>query len=129
MKKMVFITSILMMIVTLFACGSNHTYEIGITIPAGSTETFVYSREEISPTKDTIIISSGEGLGDTEVVLKTIEATEENTYEPTYLTPGMPVEMEVEKGAWFQVGVSIQNPTGKDIKLTVVIENIDVRME
>lgn len=86
-------------ILSLAGCGNNDTHEIKITIPAGSTETFVYSDEEISPTGNTITISSGKDLGDTEVVLKTIEVKEENAYESTYLTSGMPVKMDVEKGA------------------------------
>ena len=54
---------------------------------------------------------------------------EENAYEPTYLTPGMPVEMDVEKGAWFKVGIAMQNPTDGDMRVTLEIENIEVRIE
>ena len=110
------------------------SYTLRIVVPAGSTEEivyqedFAYSDEEISPTRNKITISSGEGLGDTEVVLKPIEVTEENAYEPTYLTPGMPVEMDVEKGAWFKVGVNIQNPTDEDIIVYVQVENVEVRI-
>ena len=103
--------------------------KLKITIPAGSTESFVYSDEEISPTGNKITISSGEGLGDTEVVLKTVKVKEKNAYEPTYLTPGMPVEMDVEKGAWFKVGVSMQNDTDADITVYVEVEGIEVRIE
>lgn len=84
------------------------SYDIRITFPARSIdeviyqEDFIYSDEEISPIGNKIKISSGKGLGDTEVVLKSIEVNEENAYEPTYLTKGMPVEMKVEKGAWFK---------------------------
>ena len=130
MKKMIFsLLSFFMIFFALAACGDKQTYEIGITIPAGSTEAFVYSHEEISPTKDTILIFSGEGLGDTEVVLKPVETKEGKTYEPAYLTPGVPVEMEAEPGDWFQVGVSVQNPTEQEIKVTVKIKNINVRIE
>ena len=105
------------------------SYTLRIVVPAGSTEQVVYSDEEISPTGNTITVSSGEGLGDTEVVLKPIEVKEENAYdEPTYLTPGMPVEMDVEKGAWFKVGVNIQNPTDADIVVYVEVENVEVRI-
>ena len=110
------------------------SYTLRIVVPAGSTEEivyqedFAYSDEEISPTRNKITISSGEGLGDTEVVLKPIEVKEENAYEPTYLTPGMLVEMDVEKGAWFKVGVNIQNPTDEDIVVYVQVENVEVRI-
>lgn len=109
-------------------------YAIRITIPAGSTEEiayqedFCYSDEEISPTGNKITISLGEGMGDTEVVLKPIEAKEENAYEPTYITPGMPVKMDVEKGAWFKIGVNMQNPTTEDIDVYVSVRNAEVRI-
>lgn len=102
-------------------------YQIRITIPAGSTQEFCYSDEEISPKGDTLVISAGEGLGDCEVVLDTVEVREENTYEPTYLTPGMPVEMKAEKGAWFKIGVSVQNPGEEDIHVYVNVKNVEVR--
>ena len=110
------------------------SFAIRITIPAGTTremiyqEDFVYSDEEISPLGNKITISAGDGLGDTEVVLMPIEVTEENAYEPTYLTPGMPVKMDVEKGAWFKIGISMQNPTEKDIDVYVEVEGIEVRI-
>lgn len=111
------------------------SYDIRITIPANTMgevvyqEQFIYSDEEISPTGNKIKISSGKGLGDTEVVLKPIEVKEENAYEPTYLTPGMPVEMEVEKDAWFKIGVNMQNPTDEDIDVYVTVTGIELRIE
>ena len=110
------------------------SYTLRIVVPAGSTEEivyqedFAYSDEEISPLGNKITISSGEGLGDTEVVLKPIQVKEENAYEPTYLTPGMPVEMDVEKGAWFKVGVNVQNSTDEDIIVYVEVEGVEVRI-
>lgn len=111
------------------------SYDIRITIPAGTMdeivyqEGFIYSDEEISPIGNKIRISSGKGLGDTEVVLKPIEVKEENAYEPTYLTPGMPVEMEVEKGAWFKIGVNVQNLTDEDIDVYVTVTGVKLRIE
>ena len=110
-------------------------YDIRITIPAGTVgevvyqEDFIYSDEEISPIGNKIKISSGKGLGDTEVVLKPIEVKEENDYEPTYLTPGMPMEIEVEKGAWFKIGVNVQNPTDEDFDVYVTVTGIELRIE
>ncbi len=104
-------------------------YDIRIVIPAGSKELFVYSDEEISPTKNRIIISSGDNLGDTEVMLRPVEVREENAYdEAVYLTPGMPVKMDAEKGAWFQIGVNMQNPTDEDIVVSVRVKNVQVRI-
>ena len=135
MKKLMALVLTLICVLGLVGCGKNDTYKIKITVPVGSTEEiiyqedFAYSDEEISPTGNTITISSGEGLGDTEVVLKPIKVKEENAYEPTYLTPGMPVEMDVEKSAWFKIGVNMQNPTDTDIVVYVEVEGVEVRIE
>ena len=129
MKKMIAIVLTWVCVLALAGCGKNDTYKIKITVPTGAVEEFVYSDEIISLIGNTIIISSGEGLGDTEVVLKPIEVQEENAYEPTYLTPGMPVEMDVEKDAWFKIGVSMQNPTDTDITVYVEVKGVEVRIE
>ena len=63
-------------------------------------------------------------------MLKPIEVKEEHAYdESAYLTPGMPVEMDVEKGAWFKVGISMQNETETDITVYVKIKGVEVRIE
>ena len=135
MKKIIALVLVLVCVFGLVGCSKTDTYKIRITVPAGSTEEiiyqedFAYSDEEISPKCNTITISSGEGLGDTEVVLKPIEVKEENAYEPTYLTPGMPVKMDVEKGAWFKIGVNMQNPTDTDIIVYVEVKGVEVRIE
>lgn len=129
MKKLVPLLLSLTLMASLAGCGEEKAFKIRITVPAGSSEAFVYSDEEISPTGNKITISSGEGLGDTEVVLKVIEAKEENAYEATYLTPGMPVEMEVEKDAWFKIGVSMQNDTAEDKTVYVEVSGVEVRIE
>ena len=129
MKKITALIWMLILMLIMTSCGKSHTYKIKITIPAGSKEAFVYSDEEISPIGNTIIISSSEGLGDTEVVLEPVEVKEKNVYEPTYLTPGMPVKMDVEKGAWFKVGIAMQNETDADILVYVEVQGIEVRIE
>ena len=45
------------------------------------------------------------------------------------LTPGMPVTMDVEKGAWYKIGVAVQNPSEEDIVVGVAVKDIIVRME
>lgn len=116
-------------ILGMVGCGSSETYTIKIVVPAGSTADFVYSEEEISPTGHVIKISSGEGLSDTEVILKTVEVKEENAYEPAYLTPGLSVDMDVEKNAWFKIGVSMQNDTDEDKVVYVEVEGVEVRIQ
>ena len=78
---------------------------------------------------DQITISSGTGLSDTLVQLEPIEVTEENAYdEPAYLTPGMPVEMDAEKGAWFKIGVDAgRNESEVDKVISVYVKGVKVR--
>ena len=104
------------------------SFDITIVVPAGSQETFAFSEEEISPTRNQIIITAGENLGDTEVVLKPVEVKQENEYAPAYLTPGMPVHMKAEKGAWFKIGVNLQNATQEDRIVRVHVQNVEVRI-
>ncbi len=129
MKKLITLTFVLVCILALAGCGKNDTYKISITVPAGSTEPFVYSDEEISATDNTISISSGEGLGDTEVILQPVNEMVETGYVAAYLTPGMPVKFDAAKGEWFKVGVSMQNDTDTDITVYVEVEGVDVRIE
>lgn len=104
-----------------------NAFDIKIVIPAGSDKPFYYSDMEISPKRNQIVLSSGEGLGDTEVVLKPVEAKREDIYEPTYMTPGLPVKMYAEKDAWFQIGVAGSHPD-KDLTVYVHVEGVTVRI-
>ena len=104
------------------------SYTLRIVVPAGSQEEFVYSHEEVSTIKNSIKIWSGDGLGDTEVLLSPVNKTTETGYTATYLTPGMPVEFDAEKDTWFKVGVNMQNPTDEDIFVYVEVENVAVRI-
>lgn len=109
-------------------CGKKNTHQIGITIPARNTGEYVYAQKEISPTGNKIKISSGDGLGDTAVILKPFLEVENNPDEEgEYLTPGMSIKMEAEKGAWYKLGVSVQNDTDTDKTVYVEVENADVR--
>ena len=129
MKKYISIILSMLFIFSLLGCGKKEKYEIEILVPAGSTEEFVFSDEEICPTGNTIKIWSGAGLGDTEVVLKPVKVKQENAYEPEYLTHGMPVKMDVEKGGWFKIGVSVQNDSNKGpIAVSVEVEGVEVRI-
>lgn len=125
------IVLLLAMITIIFCYNRGGEYNIRITIPAGSTEAFIYSDEEISPKGNTITLYAGEGMGDGEIVLKPVEVKEENAYDdPTYITPGMPVKMSVEKGAWFKIGVNnMQNSSGEDIVVYITVSDVDIRIE
>lgn len=129
MKKLIALILASVCVLASAGCGKNDTYKIGITVPAGNTEPFVYSDEEVSATGKKIIISSGEGLGDTEVILSPVNESVEKGYVATYLTHGMPVEFDAVKGEWFKVGVSVQNDTDTDITVYVEVEGVEVRIE
>lgn len=105
-------------------------YQIRITIPAGSETGFYYSDEEICPKRNTLTIAKGGHLGDMEVILWPVEVKEENAYdEPIYITAVAPAKMDVEKGAWFKIGVNMQNPTAEDIDVYVTVRGVEVRIE
>lgn len=129
MKKLIALVLVLVCVLALAGCGKDDTYKVRITVPAGSTEAFVYSDEEISATGKKITISSGEGLGDTEVILSPVNENVETGYVATYLTPGMPVEFDAVKGEWFKIGVSMQNDTDTDKIVHVEVEGVEVRIE
>ena len=129
MRKIMPLVFILVCVLALAGCGKNDTYKISITVPAGSTEDFVYSDEEISATGKKITISSGEGLGDTEVLLSPVNENVETGYVATYLTHGMSVEFDAVQGEWFKIGVSMQNDTDTDKIVYVEVEGVEVRIE
>ena len=104
------------------------SYTLRIVVPAGSQEEFVYTDEEVSTLRNSIKIWSGDGLGDTEVLLSPVNKTTETGYTATYLTHGMPVEFDAEKDTWFKIGVNMQNPTNEDIIVYVEVENVEVRI-
>ena len=104
------------------------SYTLRIVVPAGSQEKFVYTDEEVSAIRNSIKIWSGDGLGDTEVLLSPVNKTTETRYTATYLTHGMPVEFDAEKDTWFKIGVNMQNSTNEDIIVYVEVENVEVRI-
>lgn len=132
-KKLIIIISIV--VVMAVAVGiylhSNRqtTFDISITVPAGSQEDFVYSDEIICPIGDTITISAGENLGDTTVVLLPVKMKGNLEYRPVYLTHGMPVKYGVEKDAWYKVGISMQNTGTEDIEEYVTVKGITALIE
>ncbi len=104
-------------------------FNISITIPAGSTESYAYSEMEISPLIHNVIIEAGDDLEDTTVILKPVNAKEKTVYGEEYLTHAMPVKLKAERGAWFKIGVAVQNPTTEDIAVHVIVKGVDLRIE
>lgn len=128
MKRWMIAVTCAVLALSLIGCGNNNTYKIRISIPAGSSNEFTYSDEEISPAGKTITVSSCSGLGDTEVVLKAIEVKEENAYEPASLPAGAKIKIAAEKGAWFRIGISVQNETDEDKTVFVEVKGVEVRI-
>lgn len=121
--------AVVVILVGIFAKGlfGGSSFEARITIPAGSQDEYVYYDQEISSYRDTVTVSAGEGLGDTTVVLESHDGGDRVS---TYLTPGMPVKLEVEPGAWYKVGISQQNPTDADQEAVVLIDGaLELRIE
>ena len=125
MKKIsVFIFAILFLF-GLSGC-NGEKQEVVITIPAGSMESFVFSKEVFEATSDKIIINAGAGYADTSVTIKTEKINDDGMYEPVYLTHGMPVEIEVKEGEWFKIGISVQNiQSNHDIAVSVYVQNVE----
>ena len=119
-----------LIVAVCFLTTSPKTWQIKVTIPAEGTESFYYSDEEISPKGNTLTLYAGEGMGDGMIVLLPVEASQENAYgEPTYITPGMPVKLDVEKGAWYKIGVNkMRDPSGEDKVVYLSVENVEVRI-
>lgn len=129
MKKVLVVLMVLACGLCLAGCGGEDSHSIEIIIPAGSTEAFVYSQEEISPRKNTFTVKAGAGYADTEVLLKTVEVREKTAYEPVRLTHAAPVTLRAEKGGWFKIGVAIQNPAEVPIAVSVIVEGVNIRIK
>ncbi len=119
---------ICVIVVACFLTNPPKEYQIRVNIPAGSTEEFVYSDEVILTKGNTITLYTGEGFGDATIALLPVEVRGKIAYEPTYITPGMPVKMDVEKGAWYKIGVNMQNLSEENIDVYVSVSNVDVRI-
>lgn len=102
------------------------TETISITIPPHHQEDFFYTDTAFTAVSNRITILSGQDLGDSMVLLKPIRCRQENAYEPTYITPGFPVEMEVEKGGVFLAGVLASNNSENDVRIELTISGIQL---
>ena len=129
MKKYIGLILMILFMLPLTACGKDDKHVIEIMVPAGSTEAFVYSEEEIMATGNQITIWSGAGLSDAEVILKPVDDNVETGYVAEYLTRGMPVKLDAVKGEWFKVGVAVQNDSERGPSaVSVEVEGVEVRI-
>ena len=135
----IFALTCMLSLVSCGGRGKNNTIEF--TIPAGYNDAFafsdeaifpdafIYSEEEISPKRKTLTIKAGAGYSSIPIILKPIDYREENAYEPILLTRDKPITIDVEKGAWFKIGVAIDNPADVPIAASIIVEDVDMRNE
>lgn len=120
---------------SIVSFGKNDTYEIGITLSLDDMEVgggqgeLDYSDCVIVATGNKITIYATRSLGDAAIVLIPVDDKEENEYQRTYITPGMPVEFDVEKGVCYKIAVEKLNETGADKTAYVRVEGAEVRSE
>ena len=132
MKKLIALVLSVICVLGLAGCiGAQKSRTVEIIIPAGYEDAFEFTdkEEEISPRRKTLTIKAGAGYDSTVVMLKPIDYKEENAYEPIVLTHDEPVTIDVEKGAWFKIGIAIENPSDVPIASSVVVENVEIRIE
>lgn len=126
-KKAMKLTSLIIFVLFLLS-GCSESQYIEIIIPAGASG-FYYSEAEISPKKDILKLSSGAGLpSSVSAELKPVEVQEENSYEPFELVRDEEIKIDVEKGAWFKIGVYMENPSEANLAVSVKVENADARI-
>ena len=129
MKKLIALVLALACVLGLAGCSAQNEYAIRVVVPAGSQGEFVYSDEEISPRNSRLEIKSIDMSEDAKFVLKPIDETQENAYECTNFHKGEPMLIDGEKGAWYKIGVAMENPTDEDIVVVFHVVNVKVRIK
>ena len=131
MKKFIALLLAMSCVLALVGCSAQKEYAISVVVPAGSQGEFVYSDEEISPRKSRLEIKSIDLdlAEDAEFVLKPIEETEGNIYECTNFPKGEPMLIDVEKGAWYKIGIAMENPTDEVVIVVFHVVNAEIRVK
>lgn len=129
MKKLIAFALAVACVLTLAGCSAQKEHGIRIVVPAGNQGDFVYAEEEISPRKSQLEIKSIDMSEEAVFVLKPIEETQENAFECTNFPKGEPMLIDVEKGAWYKIGIAMENPTDEDIVVVFHVVNVKVRSE
>ena len=129
MKKFIALLLAMSCVLALVGCSAQKGYTISVVVPAGSQGEFVYSDEEISPRKSRLEIKSIDLAEDAEFVLKPIEESEENIYKCTNFPKGEPMLIDVEKGAWYKIGIAMENPTDEAVVVVFHVVNAEMRVK
>ena len=93
-------------ILCVFLCNAcvKKQCEIQIDVYNDSTVSYFYADEKIVPTTKYISVIAKGDLGDSFVVVKKVNASENDTYS-SYITKGMPLKIEVEKNEVYEIGI------------------------
>ena len=129
MKKLMALVLALACVLVLAGCSAQKEYAIRVVVPAGSHGEFIYSDEEISSHKSRLEIKSIDIPEDAEFVLKPADTTQENTYQCTDFPKGEPMLIDVEEGAWYKIGIAVENTTDEDVIVVFHVVNAKVRIE
>ena len=129
MKRLIAFILTLVCVLALVGCSAQKEYTVRIVVPAGNQGGFVYSEEEISSRKSRLEIKSIDMPEDAEFVLRSVGETQENVYECTNFPKGEPMLIDVEKGAWYKIGIAMENPTAEDIIVVFHVVDVKVRIE
>ena len=128
MKKLITFVLALVCVFALAGCSAQREFAIKVVVPAGSRGEFVYSDEELSPRKGRIEVKSIDLPEDAVFVLKPIDESQGNIYECTNFPKGEPMLIDAEKGAWYKIGVAMDNPTNEDIVVVFHVVNVIIRI-
>ena len=117
-------------LVVCFLTNPPKTYAVKVIVPANCVGKFAYSDEEVcAKWSGKITLTAGENLPDTEVMLVATEGTGEmKTIAPFYMTPGMPVQVTLEKDTWYRLCVNVQNETDELQNVYVNVKGVDLRI-
>ena len=129
MKRLIAFILTLVCVLGLVGCSAQKEYTVRIVVPVGNQGGFVYSEEEISSHKSRLEIKSIDMPEDAEFVLMPVGEMQENVYECTNFPKGEPMLIDAEKGAWYKIGIAMENPTDEDIVVVFHIVNAKVRIE
>ena len=129
MKRLIAFILTLVYMLGLVGCSAQKEYTVRIVVPAGNQGRFVYSEEEISSRKSRLEIKSIDMPEDAAFLLRSVGETQENVYECTNFPKGEPMLIDVEKGAWYKIGIAMENPTAEDIIVVFHVVGVKIRIE
>lgn len=119
-----------LILVVCFLTNPPRAYAVKVVVPADCVGKFAYSDEELCARgSGKITLTAGENLPDTEVMLLAMEgAGEMKTIAPFYMTPGMPVQVTLEKDTWYKLCVNVPNETDEPREIYVNVKGVELRI-